>query len=201
MLNKVADNLITFVAQLRRCEKVVKGGKNSSYSLLMIVGDGKGKWAVGFAKNKEVIICKQKAAKVAKNNLKRVNLKESRTIHHDVSASHGATTVHIRSAEKGTGIVAGGTMRLIFEALGIKDVVAKCVGSSCPHNLVLAVTKAFALLRTPKMVANMRGKNVDQILRDSRMLSGNTKRERLKTEYEQTESTDNVNESSTKEQY
>ena len=182
MLNKTTDNTVSFIAQLRRCEKVVKGGKNSSYSLLMIAGDEKGRWSVGFAKNKEVVVCKLKALKDAKINLKRVNLKESRTIHHDISGSHGATTVHIRSAEKGTGIVAGGTMRLIFSALGIKDVVAKCVGPSNPHNVVLAVKKAFNTLRTPKMIATIRGKSVDQILRDSKTLTGNARRTRSKVE-------------------
>jgi len=101
----------------------------------------------------------------------RVNLKEGRTIHHDVQASHGATIVYIRSADKGTGIVAGGAMRLVFEALGVKDVVAKCVGSSCPHNLAIATMKALKLLRTPKMIAVMRDKPVDEIIRTGKSLS------------------------------
>jgi small subunit ribosomal protein S5 len=171
MLNKNEDNLVSFIAQVRRNDKVVKGGKNCSYSVLVICGDQKGRWAVGFGKHKEVLLSKQKAIRSAKNNLMRVNLKESRTIHHDVEASHGATNVYLRSAEKGTGIVAGGAMRLIFEALGVKDIVAKCVGSSCPHNLVHATMKALKLLRTPKTIAIMRRKNVDEIIRNSKMLT------------------------------
>jgi small subunit ribosomal protein S5 len=175
MLNKNEDNLVSFIAQVRRNDKVTKGGKNCSYSVLVICGDQKGRWSVGFGKHKEVLLSKQKAIRSAKNNLMRVNLKESRTIHHDVEASHGATNVYLRSAEKGTGIVAGGAMRLIFEALGVKDIVAKCVGSSCPHNLVHATMKALKLLRTPKAIAIMRRKNVDEIIRNSKMLTKTVK--------------------------
>jgi small subunit ribosomal protein S5 len=171
MLNKTEENFVSFVAQVRRNDKVVKGGKNCSYSVLVICGDQKGRWAIGFGKHKEVLLSKQKAIRSAKSTMMRVNLKESRTIHHDVQASHGATTVCIRSADKGTGIVAGGAMRLIFEALGVKDVVAKCIGSSCPHNLVIATMKALKLLRTPKLIAIMRNKSVDEIIRNGKILS------------------------------
>ena len=171
MFNKAEENFVSFVAQVRRNDKVVKGGKNCSYSVLVICGDQKGRWAIGFAKHKEVLLSKQKAIRSAKNTMMRVNLKESRTIHHDVHASHGATTVYIRSADKGTGIVAGGAMRLVFEALGVKDVVAKCIGSSCPHNLVIATMKALKLLRTPKLIAIMRDKAVDDIIRNGKFLS------------------------------
>lgn len=170
-LNKNEENFVSFVAQVRRNDKVVKGGKNCSYSVLVICGDQKGRWAIGFGKHKEVLLSKQKAIRAAKNTMMRVNLKESRTIHHDVKASQGATTVYIRSAEKGTGIVAGGAMRLIFEALGVKDIVAKCIGSSCPHNLVIATMKALKLLRTPKAIAVVRNKPVDEIVRNGKFLS------------------------------
>ena len=175
MLNKVEENFVSFVAQVRRNDKVVSGGKNCSYSVLVVCGDQKGRWAIGFGKHKEVLFSKQKAIRSAKNNMMRVNLKESRTIHHDVMASHGATTVYIRSAEKGTGIVAGGAMRLVFEALGVKDIVAKCVGSSCPHNLVRATMKALKMLRTPKVIATMRKKQIDDIVRNSKFFSKKSK--------------------------
>jgi small subunit ribosomal protein S5 len=169
MLNKNEDNLVFFIAQVRRNDKVVKGGKNCSYSVLIICGDQKGKWAVASGKHKEVLLAKQKAMQAARKNLMRVNLKESRTVHHDVKACCGATTVYIRSARKGTGVVAGGVMRLIFEALGVKDVVAKCVGSSCPHNLALATMKALKMLRTPRTIAIMRNMQVDEIVKESKI--------------------------------
>lgn len=168
MFQKNDDNFISFVVDVRRNDKVVKGGKNTSYSVLVICGDKKGKVSFALAKHKEVLIAKQKAIRVAKTKLVRINLKETRTVHHDIYASHGATSVILRSAPSGTGIVAGGPMRLMFEALGVKDIVAKCIGSSCPHNLVFATMKALKLLRTPKTIAIMRKKSVDEIIRNAR---------------------------------
>lgn len=192
MFNKAEDNSISFVGQVRRNDKVVKGGRRSSYSVLIIYGDKKGLVSTGFGKHKEVIVAKQKALTEAKKSLTRVNLKESRTIHHDISASHGATSVLIRSADRGTGIIAGGVMRLIFEALGIKDIVAKCIGSSCPHNLALATMKAFKTLRTPKMIAGMRNRPIDQVVRESRFGLYKTKRNNI-IEVEKTNIEDVIN--------
>jgi small subunit ribosomal protein S5 len=168
----VDDKLYHVVASVRRNDKVVEGGRKSSYSVVVISGDKKGRVTFSFAKHKEVLAAKQKAIGASKKTLFRVNLKESRTIYHDISYSHGATTVFLRSAPLGTGIVAGGAMKTVFEVLGIKDIVAKCVGSSCIHNLVLTTMRALKLIRTPKTIALMRGKNVDDLLKNSKVFSG-----------------------------
>ena len=168
MFQKNEDSLVHFVQSVRRCDKVVEGGKKTTYSVLVVVGDNKGKVGYALAKHKEVLMAKQKALKLAKKNLVRISLKENRTIYHDISCSHGATSVILRSAPSGTGIVAGGPMRDIFTALGIKDIVAKCIGSSCSHNLVLTTFMALKMLRTPKNIAIMRRKTVDEIIRNSK---------------------------------
>lgn len=166
--NKFDDKLYHVVASVRRNDKVVKGGRKSSYSVVVVSGDKKGKCTFSFAKNKEVLAAKQKAINNSKKSLFRVNLKEGRTIYHDISYSHGATTVFLRSAPLGTGIVAGGAMKTIFEVLGIKDIVAKCVGSSCIHNLVLTTMTALKMLRTPKTIALMRSKHVDEVIKNTK---------------------------------
>jgi small subunit ribosomal protein S5 len=169
--NKIDDKLYHVVASVRRNDKVVKGGRKSSYSVVVVSGDKKGKCTFSFKKNKEVLAAKQKAISESKKTLFRVNLKEGRTIYHDISYSHGATTVFLRSAPSGTGIVAGGAMKTIFEVLGVKDIVAKCVGSSCIHNLVLTTMRALKLIRTPKTIAIMRSKNVDEIIKNTKVFN------------------------------
>lgn len=169
MFNKNDDNLVHLVVHVRRVDKVVAGGRKASYSVLVVSGDRRGRVAFSLGKHKEVLMAKQKAIRANKKNLFRVNLKESRTIYHDISMSCGATTVFLRSAPLGTGVVAGGPMKIIFEALGIKDIVSKCVGSSCAHNLVLTTIKALQKLRTPKVIANMRSKNVEEIIASTKV--------------------------------
>lgn len=167
----IDDKLYHVVASVRRNDKVVEGGRKSSYSVVVISGDKKGRVTFSFAKHKEVLAAKQKAIGASKKTLFRVNLKEGRTIYHDISFSNGASKVILRSAPLGTGIVAGGVTRVICELLGIKDVVAKCIGSSCTHNLALTTINALKGLRTPKTIALMRGKNVDDLLKSSKVFS------------------------------
>jgi small subunit ribosomal protein S5 len=178
--NKIDDKLYHVVASVRRNDKVVEGGRKSSYSVVVVSGDKKGKCTFSFAKHKEVLAAKQKAILASKKTLFRVNLKEGRTIYHDISYSHGATTVILRSAPLGTGIVAGGAMKTIFEVLGIKDIVAKCIGSSCTHNLVLTTIRALKLLRTPKMIAFMRSRHVDDLIKNTKVFSPKKNEKRKK---------------------
>jgi small subunit ribosomal protein S5 len=142
---------------------VVKGGKRFSFSALVIVGDGKGR--VGFAggKAREVSDAVKKASERAKNAMVRIPMREGRTLHHDVIGRFGAGRVVLRSAVAGTGIIAGGAMRSVFEALGIQDVVSKCVGSANPHNMVRATFNALQSIVSPRYVANKRGKKVGEI--------------------------------------
>lgn len=178
--NKNDDKLYHVVAAARRNDKVVEGGRKSSYSVVVLSGDKKGRFAFSSGKHKEVLAAKQKAILSNKKNLFRVNLKEGRTIYHDISYSNGATTVFLRSAPLGTGIVAGGPMKIIFEVLGIKDIVAKCVGSSCAHNLALTTMMALKMLRTPKTIALMRHKNVDEIIKNSKIFNSRLRNKNIK---------------------
>lgn len=146
-----------------RVSKVVKGGKRFSFSALVVVGDGKGK--VGFARGKarEVSDAVRKAADRAKKSMVRVPMREGRTLHHDVVGHFGAGRVIMRSAPSGTGIIAGGAMRSIFEALGMQDVVSKCIGSANPNYMVRATFDAFANSVSPRYIANKRGKKVGEV--------------------------------------
>ncbi|MDR2267849.1 MAG: 30S ribosomal protein S5 [Holosporaceae bacterium] len=146
-----------------RVAKVVKGGKRFSFSALVVVGDGKGR--VGFAggKAREVSDAVKKASERAKNSMVRIPMREGRTLHHDVIGRFGAGRVVLRSAVAGTGIIAGGAMRSVFEALGIQDVVSKCVGSANPHNMVRATFDALQSIVSPRYIANKRDKKVGEI--------------------------------------
>ena len=148
---------------INRVAKVVKGGKRFSFSALVIVGDGKGK--VGFAtgKAREVSDAMKKATEKAKKAMARVAMRENRTLHHDSLGRFGAGKVLLRSAPAGTGIIAGGAMRAVFEALGLQDIVSKCIGSANPHNMVRATFNALHSIVTPKYIANKRGKKVGEI--------------------------------------
>lgn len=152
------------LVSINRVAKVVKGGRRFGFSALVIVGDGKGRVGCGHGKAKEVMEAKSKAVQEAKKSMKRVNLKEGRTLHHDVSGRFGAGKVVLRSAKPGTGIIAGGPMRAIFEALGVHDVVAKSMGSSNPHNMVKATFDALDNLCTPRYAAEKRGKKIGEII-------------------------------------
>ncbi len=156
--------LVEKLVAINRVAKVVKGGKRFGFSAIVVVGDGKGRVGHGTGKAREVPEAIQKATEQAKRHLVRIPLREGRTLHHDVTASYGAGKVHMRAAVPGTGIIAGGPMRAVCEALGIQDVVSKSIGSSNPHNMVRATLKALQMISAPRQVAARRGKKVGEII-------------------------------------
>ena len=149
---------------INRVAKVVKGGRRFGFAALMIVGDGKGRVGHGHGKAREVPEAIKKATEQAKRNMIRVPLREGRTLHHDVRGRHGAGKVLLRSAPAGTGIIAGGPMRAVFEALGIHDVVAKAIGSNNPYSMVNATFEALKNMQSPRHVAARRNKKVSDIV-------------------------------------
>lgn len=159
---------------INRVAKVVKGGRRFGFAALMIIGDGKGRVGTGHAKAREVPDAIKKATDQAKRNLIRVPLREGRTLHHDVIGRSGAGRVILRSAPAGTGIIAGGPMRAVFEALGIQDVVAKSVGSSNPYNMVNATLDALQTMQSPRAIATRRSKKVSAVLSNRLAAKGET---------------------------
>lgn len=158
------DGLVDRLIHVNRVTKVVKGGKNFSLAAIVVVGDMKGRIGFGTGKASEVPDAVRKATEQAKRNMIRVPLKEGRTIHHDIVSRFGSGKVVLRSAIAGTGIIAGGPMRAIFEVLGIQDIVSKSQGSSNPHNMLKATFKAFEELSSPKLVASRRGLKINEIV-------------------------------------
>lgn len=154
---------IVHVCSLRRVSRVMKGGKIMRFSALVVSGDGKGKVGYGIGKSAEVSEAIKKASRAAEKNMVHIPFKHGRTLHHDVYNKYCGAMVYIRSARPGRGIIAGGCMRFIFEALGVKDVVCKMLGSSNPHNVVKAVFGAFSNLQTPRKVARQRGVEVKEL--------------------------------------
>lgn len=152
------------LVHINRVAKVVKGGRRFGFAALVVVGDQKGRVGFGHGKAREVPEAIRKATESAKRNLIKVPLREGRTLHHDVLGAHGAGRVYLRSAPPGTGIIAGGPMRAVFETLGIQDVVAKSLGSSNPYNMVRATLKALQSEDSPRGVAARRGKKVSEIV-------------------------------------
>lgn len=160
-----SDKLVS----INRVAKVVKGGRRFGFSALVIVGDRRGRVGHGSGKAREVPEAIRKATEQAKRRLIRVPLREGRTLHHDVKGRFGAGRVLLRAAPAGTGIIAGGPMRAVFEMLGVKDLVAKSVGSQNPHNMVKATFDALESCASPRAVAAKRGKKVSEIFgRDDR---------------------------------
>ena len=155
-----SERLVT----INRVAKVVKGGRRFGFAAIMIVGDNKGRVGYGTGKAKEVPEAVRKATEDAKSKMVRVHLKDNRTLHHDVVGRFGAGKVILRSASPGTGIIAGGPMRALFESLGIKDVVAKSTGSSNPHNMLKATFDAFKKSESPKSIASKRSKKVSEVI-------------------------------------
>ena len=149
---------------VNRVAKVVKGGKRFGFAALMVIGDQKGRIGFAHAKAREVPDAVKKATEAAKRNMIRIPLREGRTIHHDVYGHFGAGKVVLRTAPPGTGIISGGPMRAVFEVLGIQDVISKSVGSSNPHNMILATLEALKATVSPRQVANRRGKKVSDIV-------------------------------------
>lgn len=158
------SELIDKLVSINRVAKVVKGGRRFGFAALVVVGDGKGKVGYGSGKAKEVSDAMRKALDDAKKNMVRYPLREGRTVHHDLYGRFGAGKVIIRTAPVGTGIIAGGPMRAVFEALGVQDVVAKSVGTSNPHNMLKATFAALDDMKSPRAVAAKRGKKVGEIV-------------------------------------
>lgn len=156
--------LVERLVGINRVAKVVKGGRRFGFAALVIVGDGKGCVGFGHGKAKEVPDAIRKATEQAKRKMIRVPLREGRTIHHDVYAKFGAGKVFIRSAPAGKGIIAGGPMRAVFEALGIQDVVAKAIGSNNPYSMVNATFEALKNTQSPRHIAARRHKKVSEIV-------------------------------------
>ena len=152
------------LVHINRVAKVVKGGRRFGFAALVVVGDQKGRVGFGHGKAREVPEAIRKATEAAKRAMVRVPLREGRTLHHDVDGRHGAGRVVLRAAPPGTGIIAGGPMRAVFETLGVQDVVAKSLGSSNPYNMVRATFDALKNEQSPRMVAARRGKKVSEIV-------------------------------------
>ncbi|MFO0407837.1 MAG: 30S ribosomal protein S5 [Labrys sp. (in: a-proteobacteria)] len=160
------------LVHINRVAKVVKGGKRFGFAALVVVGDQKGRVGFGHGKAREVPEAIRKATDQAKRGLVRVSLREGRTLHHDVNGRHGAGKVVLRAAPAGTGIIAGGPMRAVFESLGMQDIVAKSLGSSNPYNLVRATFDALKNEDSPRSVAARRGLKVSQIQNRRRDIDG-----------------------------
>ena len=155
----IVDKLV----HINRVAKVVKGGKRFAFAALVVVGDQKGRVGYGHGKAREVPEAIRKATEAAKRSMVRVSLREGRTLHHDVEGHHGAGRVVLRAAPPGTGIIAGGPMRAVFETVGIADIVAKSLGSSNPYNMVRATFDGLKLQDAPRSVAARRGLKVSEL--------------------------------------
>ncbi|MDR6304031.1 small subunit ribosomal protein S5 [Nitrobacter vulgaris] len=158
------------LVHINRVAKVVKGGKRFGFAALVVIGDQKGRVGFGHGKAREVPEAIRKATESAKRNLTRVALREGRTLHHDIAGRHGAGRVYLRAAPAGTGIIAGGPMRAVFETLGIQDVVAKSIGSSNPYNMIRATFDALKHQDSPRSVSARRNIKVSTL--QSRRVGG-----------------------------
>jgi len=158
------EELIEKLVHINRVSKTVKGGKRFGFAALVVVGDGKGRVGFGHSKAREVPEAITKATASAKKKMIRVALKEGRTLHHDGKGHFGAGKVNVRTAPAGTGIIAGGPMRAVFESLGVHDVVTKSVGTSNPYNMIRATFDALTSQTSPKSVAQRRGKKIADLL-------------------------------------
>ncbi len=156
--------LIDRLVHINRVAKVVKGGRRFGFAALVVAGDQKGRAGFGHGKAREVSEAIRKATETAKRAMVRVPLRGGRTIHHDITGRWGAARALLRSAPPGTGIIAGGPMRAVFEALGVQDIVAKSLGSSNPYNMVRAAFDALARESSPRMTARRRGKRVSEVI-------------------------------------
>jgi len=158
------EELIEKLVHINRVSKTVKGGKRFGFAALVVVGDGKGRVGFGHGKAREVPEAISKATAAAKKAMVRVPLREGRTLHHDGNGHFGAGKVHVRTAPAGTGIIAGGPMRAVFESLGVADVVTKSIGTSNPYNMIRATFEALKDQSSPKSVAQRRGKKIADLI-------------------------------------
>lgn len=157
------DGLQEKMIGVNRVTKVVKGGRIMSFAALTVVGDGSGSVGMGKGKSREVPVAVTKAMEDARRNMIKVNLKKG-TLHHAVIGRHGAAKVYMQPASEGTGIIAGGPMRAIFEVMGVHNVLAKCIGSTNPYNIVRATLNGLKQMNTPSEIAAKRGKTVEEIM-------------------------------------
>lgn len=157
------DNLIEKLVAVNRVVKVVKGGRQFSFTALAVVGDGEGKVGFGYGKAREVPLAIQKAMERARRDMVRISLNEA-TLWHPIKSSHSGSRVYMQPASDGTGVIAGGAMRAVFEAVGVHNVLAKSVGSNNPINLVRATMKGLQAMVSPEQVAIKRGKSIEEIL-------------------------------------
>ena len=162
--NREESELVDKLVGINRVAKVVKGGRRFGFAALVVVGDQRGRVGFGHGKAREVPEAIRKATESAKKNMIRVPLREGRTLHHDIHGHFGAGRVVMRAAPAGTGIIAGGPMRAVFECLGVQDVVAKSNGTQNPHNMIKATFEGLARNASPRQVAQRRGKKVSDIL-------------------------------------
>ncbi|VAW66124.1 SSU ribosomal protein S5p (S2e) [hydrothermal vent metagenome] len=158
-----SDDFIEKLVTVNRVAKVVKGGRQFGFTALTVVGDGKGTVGLGYGKAKEVPAAIQKAMDKARKNMRKVHLKDE-TLQHAVVGEHGAANVYMQPASEGTGIIAGGAMRAVFEAVGVKNVLAKINGTRNPINVVRATINGLEMMRSPEVIAAKRGKKVEEIL-------------------------------------
>lgn len=180
--NDEQPELVERLVGINRVSKTVKGGRRFAFAALMVVGDGKGRVGHGHAKSREVPEAIKKATEQARRKMIRVPLREGRTIHHDVKGRSGAGKVVLRTAPKGTGIIAGGPMRAVFEALGIQDVVAKAIGSNNPYSMVNATFAALEQMQSPRHVANRRNKKVADVVSNRDVKMGDDAEDKKDTE-------------------
>ena len=171
------DGLVDKLVGINRVAKVVKGGRRFGFAALVVVGDARGRVGFGSGKAREVPEAIRKATESAKRNMIRVPLRDGRTLHHDIEGHYGAGHVVLRTAPAGTGIIAGGPMRAVFETLGVQNVVAKSIGSSNPHNMIKATFAALQRIQAPRSVAAKRGKRVGDILGSSNRRSAEAEAE------------------------
>jgi len=158
-----ADDFVEKLVAVNRVAKVVKGGRQFGFTALTVVGDGNGRVGFGYGKAREVPVAIQKAMQQARKNLVTVNLRNA-TLHYAITGRHGATRVFMQPAADGTGVIAGGSMRAVFECAGVRNVLAKSYGSRNPINVVRATIDALANLRSPDQMALKRGKRVEEIV-------------------------------------
>ena len=162
--DKKSDDILEKLVHINRITKVVKGGRRFGFSALVVVGNQAGKIGIAHAKAKQVPDAIKKANEMARRKLTHIPLREGRTIHHDVKAKDGSGRIVLRAASKGTGIIAGGPVRAVCEVLGVKDIVAKSMGTSNAHNVIRATMKALKKQNSPKQISAIRNKKISEVI-------------------------------------
>lgn len=163
--NKEVTNLLEKLICVNKVSKTTTGGKRLAFAALVVVGDGKGRVGYGTGKAREVADARNKALENAKKAMIKVPLKEGRTIHHDCDGKYGCGHVILRPAPAGTGVISGGSMRAVFECLGVKDIVSKSLGTNNPYNMILATFEALKNMNSPKNVADRRSRHVSEVIK------------------------------------